>query len=140
MTERSATPLCGHFMAAKAISSTAGESCLLCVRRIYRLLVGAKIITMLCMRTEGTSLNERLSFRIDASDKALLRRAAALTDTDVTGFTLRNALKEARRVVAQNDRVELSELDSLRVLDLLDNPPAPNERLLRAARSLPATQ
>jgi uncharacterized protein (DUF1778 family) len=32
--------------------------------------------------------------------------------------------------------LQLSERDSLRVLDLLESPPAPNERLLAAARSL----
>ena len=31
----------------------------------------------------------------------------------------------------------LSERDSLRVLNLLENPPAPNARLLAAARTLP---
>lgn len=31
------------------------------------------------------------------------------------------------------DRVALSERDTLLVLDLLENPPAPNARLLRAA-------
>lgn len=33
--------------------------------------------------------------------------------------------------------MELSKSDSLRVLDLLENPPAPNERLLAAAKALP---
>ncbi|MFM8332914.1 MAG: DUF1778 domain-containing protein [Candidatus Methylumidiphilus sp.] len=34
-------------------------------------------------------------------------------------------------------RIELSERDSLRVLDLLEHPPAPNQRLLVAAQALP---
>jgi uncharacterized protein (DUF1778 family) len=34
-------------------------------------------------------------------------------------------------------RLQLSERDSLRILDLLENPPAPNGKLLAAARSLP---
>jgi uncharacterized protein (DUF1778 family) len=33
--------------------------------------------------------------------------------------------------------MHLSERDSLRVLDLLENPPAPNAKLLAAARALP---
>jgi uncharacterized protein (DUF1778 family) len=39
--------------------------------------------------------------------------------------------------VADADSARLSERDSLRVLDLLENPPAPNARLLAAARALP---
>jgi uncharacterized protein (DUF1778 family) len=35
------------------------------------------------------------------------------------------------------DQVQLSERDSLRVRDLLANPPAPNAKLLEAARALP---
>jgi uncharacterized protein (DUF1778 family) len=35
------------------------------------------------------------------------------------------------------DHVQLSGRDSLRVLDLLDNPAAPNSKLLAAARALP---
>jgi uncharacterized protein (DUF1778 family) len=34
------------------------------------------------------------------------------------------------------ERIKLSERDSLRVLELLENPPEPNERLRRAAESL----
>jgi len=34
-------------------------------------------------------------------------------------------------------RVKLSRRDSLRVLDLLENPPAPNAKLRRAARAMP---
>jgi uncharacterized protein (DUF1778 family) len=39
-------------------------------------------------------------------------------------------------VVYERDRVQLSEKDSLRVLDLLENPPEPNAKLLDAARAL----
>jgi len=35
--------------------------------------------------------------------------------------------------------VQLSERDSLRVLELLENPPPPNEKLLAAARALPGS-
>ena len=35
------------------------------------------------------------------------------------------------------DHVKLSERDGLRILDLLEHPPAPNAKLLAAARALP---
>ena len=39
--------------------------------------------------------------------------------------------------IEQTDRIYLSERDSLRVQELLKNPPAPNRKLLAAARALP---
>jgi uncharacterized protein (DUF1778 family) len=81
--------------------------------------------------------NSRMSLRIRAEEKALLLRAVALNHTDLTGFVLRHALLAAKAVIEQADHVQLSERDSLRVLDLLENPPAPNAKLRAAARALP---
>jgi uncharacterized protein (DUF1778 family) len=81
--------------------------------------------------------NSRLSLRIAAADKAVLLRAAALQNTDLTDFIIRHGVKAAREVIKQAERMPLSERDSLRVLELLENPPPPNEKLLAAARALP---
>lgn len=81
--------------------------------------------------------NSRMSLRISPEDKATLLRAVALEHTDLTDFVLRHALRAAREVVEEADRVRLSGRDSLRVLELLENPPAPNARLKRAAAALP---
>jgi uncharacterized protein (DUF1778 family) len=78
-----------------------------------------------------------MSLRIRAEDKAMLLRAAALTHTDLTTFVIRHALRAAKAVIEESNHVRLSERDSRRVLDLLENPPAPNARLLAAARALP---
>jgi uncharacterized protein (DUF1778 family) len=64
-------------------------------------------------------------------------RAAALRNTDLTDFVLQPALREARAVIEQAERVVLSERDSLVVLDLLENPPAPNARLRAAIAAMP---
>ncbi len=81
--------------------------------------------------------NSRMSLRIRAEEKALLLRAVALKHTDLTDFVLRHALRAAKTVIEEADHVRLSERDSLRVLDLLENPPAPNARLRAAAKALP---
>lgn len=81
--------------------------------------------------------DSRMSLRIRPDDKALLMRAAAYEHTDLTDFVLRNALQAARAVIAQAERVLLSERDTLRVLDVLENPPRPNAKLLAAAKALP---
>ena len=77
----------------------------------------------------------RVELRLRPEDKAVLARAAALERTDLTGFILRAALPEAEARIAREERLALSGRDSLRVLDLLENPPAPAFRLVRAARA-----
>jgi uncharacterized protein (DUF1778 family) len=81
--------------------------------------------------------NRRISLRIRAQDKAVLMRAVALENTDLTNFVIRSALQVAKTVIEQAERVPLSERDSLRVLAVLEQPPAPNARLLAAAEALP---
>ena len=80
--------------------------------------------------------NSRMSLRIRAEEKAMLLRAVALQHTDLTDFVVRHALLAARAVIEEADRLQLSGRDSLRVLDLLENPPPPNARLRAAARGL----
>jgi len=82
--------------------------------------------------------NSRMSLRIRAEEKKLLLRAVALQHTDLTDFVVQHALRAAKSVIEEAEQVQLSERDSLRVLELLENPQAPNTRLLAAARRLPA--
>ncbi len=82
--------------------------------------------------------NSRVALRIRPADKARLMRASALEHTDLTDFILRNVLRVADAVIDQAERVVFSERDSLRVLELLEHPPAPNARLMAAARALSA--
>jgi uncharacterized protein (DUF1778 family) len=78
-----------------------------------------------------------MSLRIRAEEKALLLRAVALKHTDLTDFVIHHAVRAAKAVIEQADHVQLSERDSLRVLDLLESPPAASAKLLAAARALP---
>jgi uncharacterized protein (DUF1778 family) len=80
--------------------------------------------------------NSRMSLRIRPGEKALLLRAVALEHTDLTDFVIRHAVRAARAVIEEADHVRLSGRDSLRVLDLLENPPAPNAKMRAAARAL----
>jgi len=81
--------------------------------------------------------NSRMSLRIRPEDKSLLLRAVALEHTDLTDFVVHHAVNAAKAVIEEADHLRLSERDSLRVLALLENPPAPNAKLLAAARALP---
>jgi uncharacterized protein (DUF1778 family) len=84
--------------------------------------------------------HSRMSLRIRPNDKALLMRAVAYEQTNLTDFVLRNAIQAAKAVIAQAEQVSLSERDSLRVLEALENPPPPNAELLAAAHALPAAR
>ena len=81
--------------------------------------------------------NNRMSLRIRAEEKAVLLRAVALRLTGLTEFVIRHALLAAKDVIAEAEQVQLSPRDSLRVLEVLGNPPEPNARLIAAAQALP---
>jgi len=81
--------------------------------------------------------NDRMSLRIATEEKSLLVRAAALEHTNLTEFVIRTAVANAKEVIELAERQELSERDSLQVMDLLENPPEPNEKLMAAAFAMP---
>ncbi len=81
--------------------------------------------------------NARMSLRIASEEKSLLIRAAALQHINLTEFVIHSAVSAAREIIDHNERLELTRRDSLQVLDLLEDPPAPNEKLMAAAFALP---
>lgn len=52
----------------------------------------------------------------------------------MTSFIMSCVLPAAREIIAKAERVSLSERDSVRLLELLENPPAPTPGLNAAAR------
>ncbi len=76
---------------------------------------------------------DRIELRTTPEEKRLLLSAAAHERLDLTSFVLHTALPAARKVIERAERLELSERDSLRVLELLENPPEPSPALLQAA-------
>ena len=86
------------------------------------------------MTQAQSARDDRIELRTTRDEKRLLTAAAAHERLDVTSFIMRTVLPAARDVVDNAERISLSERDSLRVLDLLENPPAPTPALLAAAR------
>jgi len=78
----------------------------------------------------------RFPMQIPPPSKARLLRAAALENTSLKDFMLSNALLAADAVIEKAEVVRLNEAQSRFMLDLLDNPPEPNERFKRAAQAL----
>jgi uncharacterized protein (DUF1778 family) len=60
--------------------------------------------------------NHRMNLRINPEQKAMLLRAAALTNTDLTDFVVQNAVREVEVVIERAEQVLLSAPDSLCVL------------------------
>ena len=87
------------------------------------------------MAKSSSARTERIELRATAQEKQLLTAAATYERTDVTTFVMRKVLPAAREIVARKERIELSERDTQRVLELLENPPKPTPRLLQAARA-----
>ncbi|HWF08883.1 MAG TPA: DUF1778 domain-containing protein [Bryobacteraceae bacterium] len=81
--------------------------------------------------------NKRMNLRLRPEQKVTLMRAAALRHTDLTDFVLQPALREARAVIKESERIVLSGRDSLLVLNLLENPPAATARLRAAIAKMP---
>jgi uncharacterized protein (DUF1778 family) len=77
----------------------------------------------------------RVELWLRPEDKAILTRAAALKRLDLTDYILGNVLPKAEADIAEAEKVTLSARDSLRVLALLENPPAAPDRLVCAARA-----
>jgi uncharacterized protein (DUF1778 family) len=85
------------------------------------------------MASESTS---RFPMQIPPAEKSRLLRAAALENTSMKEFVLRNALRAADAVIERNERLHFDEEQTRFILDLLDHPPAPNKKLLAAAKAL----
>jgi uncharacterized protein (DUF1778 family) len=77
----------------------------------------------------------RIELRLRPEDKATLTGATSIKRLDLTGYILRAVLPQAQVDISDAERLTLSERDSLRVLALLENPPAAPDRLVRAAKA-----
>lgn len=78
--------------------------------------------------------DERIEFRVKSEDKALLARAAVLEHTKLPQFVLGPALKRARKIVSEADRIVTTDKGYRDVLDALANPPEPSKALVDAMR------
>lgn len=83
--------------------------------------------------------NNRMQLRVTPSHKARIARAAALQQMDLTQFVTGAALREAEAVIERAETIQVSSRDFGRILDLLEHPPAPNDKLKAAIAALPGT-
>ncbi|MEZ4532159.1 MAG: DUF1778 domain-containing protein [Thermomicrobiales bacterium] len=81
--------------------------------------------------------NKRLQIRVSPDHKARISRAAAIQGMDLTQFVTQSALREANAVIEKEERITVSERDFALIMELLENPPEPNEKLKAAFAALP---
>lgn len=92
------------------------------------------------MPRAATENTVRFPMIIPSAEKARLMRAAALEQTTLKDFILRNSLRAAEVVIERAERIRLDEEQTRFLLNLLDNPPKPNAKLLMAAKLLAAQE
>jgi uncharacterized protein (DUF1778 family) len=81
---------------------------------------------------KATQKVDRLEARLSPDTKALFQEAATIQGRSLTDFVVNSALDAARRIVRQNELVELSRRDRIAFVEALLNPPSPNDRLQKA--------
>ncbi len=91
------------------------------------------------MARRAVENNNRMQIRIAPALKARIARAAAIQNMDITQFVSRSALREADAVIERAESNQVSSRDFTRILELLEDPPAPNAKLKKAIDSLPDT-
>jgi len=85
------------------------------------------------MSTSHTSREVRIELRASKDEKQLLATAAAYERLDMTSFIMRCVLPAARDVIDRSERITLSKRDTVRTLELLENPPKPTSAMITAA-------
>jgi len=80
--------------------------------------------------TESARINLRTSLEV----KEMIERAAAAVGATVSSFMLQNATEVARRVLAEQEVIVLSDRDRDAFLKAIDNPAEPTQALIDLMR------
>lgn len=84
--------------------------------------------------TMALAKQDRIGARVPHDVYATLCRAATLTGATVNQFLVQAALKEAQTVIEREELIRLSGRDWRWMLDLMESPPAPNDKLAAAQK------
>lgn len=77
----------------------------------------------------------RITARISVSIQETLQKAAELSGATLNQFMVQAALKEAKRIIEDEQIIQLSEQDADRIFSLIENPPIPNAALQAALKN-----
>jgi len=76
--------------------------------------------------------------RVPEQVRDVIQMAADLQGAGLNQFLVQCAYKEAQQILERESLIRLSESQAKQLFDLLENPPAPNARIKRAAALLKA--
>lgn len=75
---------------------------------------------------------KRLTTRITDPVQEKLQAAADLVGATINQFVVQAALEKAEKVIESESAITLTRRESLRLLEMIENPPPRNERFLQA--------
>ena len=75
---------------------------------------------------------KRLTIRITNHIQDKLQRAADLIGTTMNQFVVQAALEKAEKIIERESTIIMTRRESLRLLELLENPTPRNEKFLQA--------
>lgn len=87
------------------------------------------------MVSGASARSARVEARLTPEGLALVKRAAELEGRSVSDFIVSAAQDAALRAIEDKTVIRLSAEDQLKFVEMLLNPPAPNEALKRAAKA-----
>lgn len=83
-----------------------------------------------------TVKKQRIDLRLTDEDKNLIEEAAAMSNQTITQFMVNSASERAAEIIEQHRGLVLNEGSWNKVMDALDTPPEPNDRMKSAAKRL----
>ncbi|MCK4840523.1 MAG: DUF1778 domain-containing protein [Methylococcales bacterium] len=82
--------------------------------------------------------NERITARVSEQIKQTLIAAADLTGATLNQFLVQSALEKAENIIEKDKLIHLSNKDAQLFFDVLENPPEPNTKLIKAVKNYKA--
>lgn len=79
--------------------------------------------------------NERITARVSEQIKETLIAAADLTGATLNQFLVQSALEKAENIIEKDKLIHLSNKDAQLFFDMLENPPEPNAKLIKAVKN-----
>ncbi|MDE2463412.1 MAG: DUF1778 domain-containing protein [Alphaproteobacteria bacterium] len=79
-----------------------------------------------------TGSGKRITTRVSDHVQEKLQTAADLVGATLNQFVVQAALERAERVIESESTMVLTRRESLRLLEMIENPPPRNEKFLRA--------
>ena len=83
----------------------------------------------------------RITARVDLDTQELLNKAAALSGmSSINSFVLNSAIERAKQIIEKEEVLKLSQQDSLKLMEALDQPAMINKKLQSAFSRYEASQ